>query len=376
MENRKMKKIIFTFFLFLFSVSLHAHLIIDDAGSYQLMRSGDEVALVHTNPTGEQTMRVLPPTLFPLTAVIQSGSVTNQDIIQNLVTIAADNVLFNINGFNLAQGLVVRGSNVTVRNGLIDPTALQTEPFDATAFYIDTGINILPGSADVSIENITVRNATSGILFNQVSGGIVSNCEILLSSTGLELNQSNNIVIDNTVAKECAQIGFNLVSSYTNCVRDCSVLAIGKNNDRILSNNVFGFVSANGYGNIFERCIANSTQALSTTDSNSVVAGFALRGIEKCSKIIECESANATTSVDGVTVPYGILLEATFDGLTAVTSVNPGDAEDNEEVHTVAWSPDGNILQWVGVLTVSQVAMIFISIILIEYCEHCSRLIQ
>ena len=87
----------------------------------------------------------------------------------------------------------------------------------------------------------------------------------------------------------------------------------------IYNNEVVGFSSENGYGNIFERCIANGTQALSTTDSSSIVAGFALLGSESCSKIIGCESANAITSSSGVTVPYGILLQGTLDGTSNVT---------------------------------------------------------
>ena len=78
------------------------------------------------------------------------------------------------------------------------------------------------------------------------------------------------------------------------------------------NNIVAGFISTNGSGNIFENCIANATQALSTTDSNSLVAGFALRGTESYCKIIGCESANASASSTGVTVPYGILLQATL----------------------------------------------------------------
>ena len=80
----------------------------------------------------------------------------------------------------------------------------------------------------------------------------------------------------------------------------------------IYNNEVAGFASYNGYGNIFERCIANGTQALSTTDSSSVVAGFALRGTEGCTKIIDSESSNAIASSSGVTIPYGILVQGSL----------------------------------------------------------------
>ena len=60
------------------------------------------------------------------------------------------------------------------------------------------------------------------------------------------------------------------------------------------------------------------TQALSTTDSSSVIAGFALRGTESCTKIINSESANAIASSNGVTIPYGIILQEAFDGSHSV----------------------------------------------------------
>ena len=180
-----------------------AELVVDKPGSYHFERRvNNEIALVYTDTkTSTQTTRVLPPTVFPLTAIIQSGSATNQDIIQNLVTIAANDVIFNLNGFNLTQGLVISGKNVRVKNGLIDPTALLTAPFNSTSFYITNGINVVAGSANVIIDSVTVRNATSGIVFNSVSGGGVYNCEMLFTSTGLQLNQSNNIVVKNACVR-------------------------------------------------------------------------------------------------------------------------------------------------------------------------------
>ena len=105
------------------------------------------------------------------------------------------------------------------------------------------------------------------------------------------------------------------------------------------------FVSANGNGNIFERCIANSTQALSTTDSNSLIAGFALRGSEGCTKIIDSESANSQTNVNGFTVPYGILLEGTLDSVQSIT----GALGSGGGVGLLGWAG----LSMIGVFTVT-----------------------
>ena len=129
--------------------------------------------------------------------------------------------------------------------------------------------------------------------------------------TGLQLEQSNNVVVKNSLADSNIHAGFDLLFSSTNCFIDCKALATGFGNTIAFENMVAGFVSSSGAGNIFERCIANATQALSTIDQNSLVAGFVLRGSEQCTKIINSESANATASADGFTVPYGILLEST-----------------------------------------------------------------
>ena len=84
-------------------------------------------------------------------------------------------------------------------------------------------------------------------------------------------------------------------------------------------------------------------KALSTTDFDSLIAGFALRGIEACTKIIECEAAKSMASIAGVNIPYGILLEGYFDvplTLTAIPAVPAPTAQVNE----VVWSPDGKLV--------------------------------
>ena len=164
-----------------------------------------------------------------------------------------------------------------------------------------------------------IKNATSGILFENVSGGSVEHCTLTANMTGLSLINSSNIAVFDTVASANMYAGFDLVGSCTNSFTECKALSTGQGNTVELNNVVTGFSSINGYGNIFERCIANATQALSTTDSTSLVAGFALQGTESCTKIINSESANAVASSNGVTVPYGIILQETMSSLATVS---------------------------------------------------------
>ena len=254
-------------------------------------------------------------------------------MITGLITIDGSDVQLDLNNYTITGGIEVTASKdrITIQHGVV-----SNAESDA--------IKINSGCTDITIKDVVAKNSLIGISCDQVANGLIKGCTFTQNTTGAQLIESHKIVFESCIADCNFNVGFDLLSSTTNYFTDCKTLSTGQGNTSVINNTVIGFSASNGKGNIFERCIANSTQALSTTDSASIVAGFALRGTEACSKIIECESANATTSVDGVTVPYGILLEATFDGLTAVTSVNPGDAEENDNVNTISWSPDGHYL--------------------------------
>lgn len=200
---------------------------------------------------------------------------------------------------------------------------------------------------------MTAKNGSVGIHMTGVARAIVDNCQMTNNVTGLELTSCYDVAVSNCAASANTQAGFSLISSTTNVFTDCAAFETGQFNSNVISNNVFGFVSQNGVGNIFERCIANATQALSTTDYNSVVAGFALRGSESCSKIIDSEAANSATSASGVTVPYGIFLEGTLTGLVSVTALNPEGGSYSDKVRSVNWSPDGEYVAIGGNITQS-----------------------
>ena len=244
--------------------------------------------------------------------------------------IRSSDVVLELAGNTIEGGIDIGTNlqNITVQNGIIDGNNVLADAIKANA-----------GSKQIVLKDLQIKNSTRGITFDAVSNGLIANCELTLNDTGADLTDSHNINFQNTIASRNKFTGFGMLRSTTCVFQECTALSTGHDNTQVLTNEVFGFVSVNGYGNIFERCIANATQALSTTDYNSLIAGFALRGTEQCTKIIDCESANATTSPDGVTVPYGILLQATFDGLVSVTSdLTPIDAI------SIDWSPDGKYL--------------------------------
>jgi len=268
---------------------------------------------------------------YPFLTIKMPGFYQLASNVSNQITISASDVTLDMNGGTVSggtNGIVINSglNNVTVKNGVITSVS-------------SNGIQVGAGCSNITIKDVHVKNAIRGIDCEQVTNGLIKNCDFNVSTTGLLLDACHNITVQHCTARANTHAGYDVLSSTTCSFIECSALSTGQGNSTLYGNTVFGFVSANGNGNIFERCIANSTQALSTTDSNSLIAGFALRGSEGCTKIIDSEGANSQTNVNGFTVPYGILLEGTLDSVQSIT----GDFGSGgpEYVWKVAWSPDG-----------------------------------
>ena len=270
----------------------------------------------------------LPTAITAGTTITAAGNYCLSTSITGNIAITASDVYLNLNNRTVTGTITINAhiSSVNISNGTINANGAAS------------GILVNAGASNVTILNVTVKNATTGIDFMSAYDATIAGCTLTQNSIGLQLNSSYNINVADTIASSNMNAGFDLISSFTNSFINCKALSTGQNNAVIYHNEVVGFSSSNGYGNIFERCIANGTQALSTTDSSSLVAGFALLGSESCSKIINSESANAIASSSGVTVPYGILLQGTLDGTFNVTGAL---SRSTDDVSSVNWSPDG-----------------------------------
>ncbi len=286
---------------------------------------------VEDSPCGPTAILAAP------TTISIAGNYCLANDVMGDITITANDVDLDMNNRRVTGSINVSGARkrVTIENGIVDGDEIAAD-----------GIAVGAGSSEITINNVTVEKAMRGIHFDTVSNSVVENVTLSQNGTGLTLENSYKVNISDSVAACNTQIGFELIASSTNCIVSSKALSTGEGNTREFENDVFGFVSTNGSGNIFERCIANATQALSTTDCQSLVAGFALRGSERCTKIIENESANAVISEVGVTIPYGILLEDTLSQLTTVT----GDLPDASctLLRWFAWSPDGRYVAVAG----------------------------
>lgn len=267
------------------------------------------------------------PITTPTTITTQGIYCLNNNITGPIV-VQANDVLVNLNNYVVTGNMSIAASQarVTIENGVVNNNGAQ-----------GNAILVNAGATDIMLANLYAKNAQVGIHCSQVSNTFIRHCSLTQNTTGIELDSSTEVTIDNCVAFANTHAGFDLVTSSSCVLLNSKADATGKGNNNVLNNTVVGFSASNGHSNIFERCIANGTQALSTTDFNSVVAGFALRGTEQDSKIIECEAANTTVAAAGVTVPYGILLQQTINSSLLTTAfVAPG-------IHmtSVSWSPDG-----------------------------------
>ena len=264
------------------------------------------------------------------TTITAAGNYCLSNSLTGNIVMAVSDVYLNLNNRTVTGTITINAhiSSVNISNGTINANGAAS------------GILVNPGASNITISNVTVKNATTGIDFMSAYDAAIQGCTLTQNITGLQLNSSYNVQVSDTVASSNIHAGFDLISSFTNSFINCKALSTGQNNAVIYHNEVVGFSSYNGYGNIFENCIANATQALSTTDSNSLIAGFVLRGSESCSKIIGCESANANASEDGMTVPYGILLQQ-----EPLNSITLEDSLFTDEIlASVDWSSDGEYL--------------------------------
>lgn len=281
----------------------------------------------HTKPdsSGKITRAV-----YSLSSINSPGSYRLYANVSNQITINSSNVTLDCNGHTINGGsngisIATGLSNITIKNGTIR---------DVT----NSGITAT-NCTELTLANMTCKNCIRGILFDQILRSSILNCDMITNTTGAEISNSADIVIENCNAFANTQAGFSLVSTLTCSVQKCTAFGTGDGNANSSGDNsyIYGYVTFDGFGNIFENCLAQSTQGLSVTDFNSIVTGFGIRGSgARGNKIINCTSGNSMTSPSGQAVPYGIWLEESMSQLNLLYSVNTGFVGGS-----VAWSPDG-----------------------------------
>lgn len=214
------------------------------------------------------------------------------------LTISANNVTLDLAGNTIsggATGIAVTGNNIAIKNGTIQNMSTA-------------GIHI--SGTKCQSEALDVINSGTGFLIQNTNSTSITNCRALGSTSA----------------------GFSLIASYTTSITNCQAL-----NTNGTTQSAYGFVSQNGYGNIFEQCTAQNTQTNSTI-SNSLAAGFLLA--HESASTIASSQAYDTLSLTTTAAAYGIATNLPTDAtLNLLNSQALGAG-----VLSAAWSPDGRFL--------------------------------
>lgn len=267
------------------------------------------------------------------TTINTSGIYCLANAINGTITINQNDVVLDMNGFRIqnaaGNGIVINSNKswITIKNGIIGPV-------------LTDAIQINSGCFGITVENVEARESTRGINCTSAHHVTVQNCDFSSNTTGLQTTNSYNVMVDNSTFLRNTNAGLSFVTSSSSVVTNCIALDNGQGS----LDGSYGFVSTNGNANIFENCIAEGTTT-STTNFNTVVAGFALTGTEMCSKIVNCESGNNTapfslassnTSIIIAPTPYGIWLQ---QNIVISNSSSPNAATDpSNELYAMDFS--------------------------------------
>ena len=263
-----------------------------------------------------------------------SGVYCLAENITGKILINTDIVVLDLNGKTITNTtdncVEVNGKSQTnIRNG-------------AVIAANNSGISVASGSARVRLENVATYNCATGIEINSSNNVYVDACDLIASSTGMVLNNVLRAHVHDTTASDSVYVGFLLDASSKSFFANCHALNTGQGLTDLTAD-IYGFISTNGSSNIFSSCIAQNTLASTVTGALNVAAGFAFTGTESNSQIAQCTSTVVETDANGFAIPYGILLQYSFDALTLVTGGSQGSA-----ASSVDWSPDGVFLAVAG----------------------------
>lgn len=227
-----------------------------------------------------------------VTTIIESGFVINQpgkyclgvDLTSgalNRITINADNVILDLNNHLISGGnngiTISNQRNVVIMNGIIQNAGTN-------------GINVAAGSSSILVSNVEFRDNISGILFNQVTGFKLVDCEFVTNGVNpaIDVNTSNNGIITSCFLHENAGssalsvrggsskifIGDVFVSNHSNSTADFSIDASSNINCKGCS--VSGSTGGSGKFSITDssNCFFDTCLALNNGAGTGFCVGF------------------------------------------------------------------------------------------------------
>jgi len=226
------------------------------------------------------------------------------------ITITTDNVVINLNGYEVLDnngtttGIVIEDNlkNILIKNGSIRGYGENSS---------SAGILISQGSSIVKAKNIRIKDFDIGIHLDGINTGTIKacnfkNCLLKSNKKGVYSNYTLKCIFENCKAYNCKEAGFDQLNSQFNIFDKCESL---KTTNEDPATNAVGFSSESGIGNLFCECIANGTKKSNST-LGTYAAGFVLKDIESKSKIINCIATNS--EIEGNGKAYGILAQPTL----------------------------------------------------------------
>jgi len=317
-----MKKHFLFPFLFLFSFTvqhINARAVLSGESLWAMQRLVTQASCDVTIRQSDLSMGIY--------TISTSGVYCLAENITGKILINTDNVILDLNGktvTNTSDNCVeVNGtSNALIKNGSVIAAN-------------HNGIAVLSGSNQVTIKDVTSYGSAVGIDATSSTNVYVDGCDLIASNTGMIFDTVSRAQVNNTITSDSVYVGFLLDASSKSLFTNCHALNTGQGLSDLTAN-IYGFLSTDGSSNIFRECVAQNTLALTVTGELNVAAGFAFSGTESNSKISKCTSNVMQTDSNGFALPYGILLQYSFDTLTKAIGRDLVTATE-----AIAWSPDG-----------------------------------
>ena len=223
------------------------------------------------------------------------------DILCDIV-IDADDVCLDLQGYTLdvsgLDAITILGGhkNIEIKNGSIKGDGSSN------------GIVINDGCQAIVVHDIAIYSSVNAISFAGTSGNEIKACLIKDSKfhecvRGVQADFVIKSIFENCVAQNCVSAGFEQSNCQFNVFEKCKALKTGEGASS--SDDVFGFSSSAGVGNLYTECVVEGTNKASS-DVGADVFGFSLLLTETESKIIN--SIANSTSLVGSGTAYGIYL--------------------------------------------------------------------
>ena len=256
------------------------------------------------------------------------------------IVIDADDVRLDLQGYALRCStthviqIAAGHKNITIVNGSIEGIS-----------NLYDGVHVRSSCEFITIEDINIYNCNNAIHLSGTEAGnikavSVKCCNFNACNRGVLADYMIKSVFDHCVAQNCVLSGFEQANSQFNIFDACKALKTGEGS--ATSDDVVGFVSTSGTGNLYTECVAEGTNKLGS-DFGVRAAGFILGSSEQESKILQ--SIANSTSLTGLGSAHGIYVRL-FGAGSSDNLLSPvlDNYANGSLVRSVHWSSDGAYL--------------------------------